>query len=83
MIYLIVLIKNLKSKKEVSYIYDYEINTSQDIGKADGSEPDDSTNYELSDDGICPKYWKHCLENHAFIKCLEDYNFVGNAEPKK
>ena len=56
MIYLIVLIKNLKSKKEVSYIYDYEINTSQDIGKADGSEPDDSTNYELSDDGICPKY---------------------------
>ena len=69
--------------KEGSYTYDYEINTSQDISKADGSDPDDSNNYELSDDGICPKYCKHCLENHVCIKCLEDYNFVGNAETEE
>jgi len=69
--------------KEGSYTYDYEINTSQNIQKADESEEDDLTNYELSDDGICPKYCKHCLENHVCIKCLEDYNFVGNAETEE
>ena len=69
--------------KEGSYTYDYEINTSQNIQKADESEEDDLTNYELSDDGICPKYCKHCLENHVCIKCFEDYNFVGNAETEE
>jgi len=69
--------------KEESYIYDYEIKTSQSILRAEESEEDDLNNYELSDDGICPKYCKHCIENRICLKCKEDYDFVGNAETEE
>ena len=64
--------------KEESYIYDYEIKTSQNIYRAEESEADDINNYELSDDGVCPKYCKHCEENKKCLKCKEDYNLLGN-----
>ena len=62
--------------KPESYEYDYEIKTSQSIAKAEASEEEDSTNYELSDNGVCPKYCKHCYENNECLKCKEDYNLV-------
>ena len=64
--------------KEESYIYDYEIKTSQNIEKAETTEEDDINNYELSENGVCPKFCKHCLENKKCLKCKEDYNFLGN-----
>ena len=69
--------------KEESYVYDYEIKTSQSILKAEESEEDDVNNYELSDDGICPKYCKHCLANKICLICKEDYDFVGNGETEE
>ena len=66
--------------KESSYIYDYTIKTSQDIEKAEAAEADNENNYELSTNGICPQYCKHCYENNICIKCKENYNFLGNKE---
>ena len=66
--------------KEESYLYDYEIKTSQNIERAETSDEDDINNYELSDDGICPKYCKHCLEDNICLKCKEDYEFLGDIE---
>ena len=69
--------KKSEVKKE-SYIYDYDIKTSQNISRAEESEEDDVDNYELSDDGVCPKYCKHCKENKKCLKCIDDYYFLGN-----
>ena len=66
--------------KEESYIYDYEIKTSQKIERAELSEEDNINNYEISDNGICPKYCKHCLENKKCLKCKDDYYLLGNYE---
>ena len=62
--------------KNNSYIYDYQSKTSQDIGKAQDEEKDDENNYELSDDGLCPKFCKICTEEEGCIKCKNDYGFV-------
>ena len=51
------------SVKEESYIYEYEIKTSQNIAKANDAKIDNDTNYELSTDGKCPQYCKQCFEN--------------------
>ena len=69
--------------KEESYIYDYEIKTSQNIEKAETTKEDDINNYELADDGICPKYCKHCQNDRKCLKCREDYYFVGFIEENK
>ena len=58
--------------KEESYIYDYEVKTSQNYEKS-LDEIDDSDNYELSEDGKCPQYCKHCQEKNICITCKDDY----------
>ena len=58
--------------KEDSYIYDYNIKTSQNFAKAKEAEADDADNYELSQDGKCPQYCKHCIKNKC-LKCASGY----------
>ena len=62
--------------KETSYNYDYEIKTSQSIPKYKNAEPDDSSNYELSTDGICTQYCQHCKANNTCLKCSEGYGLT-------
>ena len=69
--------------KEESYYYDYTILTSQDIESEEIEEADDKTNYELSDDGKCPKYCKICNENRKCIKCKDEYVFVGSQKSEE
>ena len=70
-----------KSKiKEESYNYDYESKTSQNLIRAEKEEIDNENNYELSDDGICNKNCKQCLDNNKCIKCRKNYIFLGNKE---
>ena len=59
--------------KEDSYKYDYKIKTSQNIFRAEEEKENNEENYELSDDGECPKYCIHCLENKICNKCKKDY----------
>ena len=63
-----------------AYNYDYKIKTSQNIAKAEAEEADNLNNYELSDDGICPKYCKLCSDNHKCLECLDDYIFVRKVD---
>ena len=73
-----------KSKiKEESYIYDYEIKTSQNIEKAEIEDADNENNYELSNDGICIKNCRQCNEKKICINCREDFELVGNKENKE
>ena len=55
--------------KESSYIYDYKIKTIQNLTDAEINSADDINNYELSENGICPIYCSHCIENKKCIKC--------------
>ena len=59
--------------KKDSYIYDYKIKTSQNIERAENEKADNKTNYELSEDGKCPQYCIHCLENKICNKCAEGF----------
>ena len=69
---------NKKSElKNDTYNYDYKIKTSQNIEKADIEYTDNETNYELSEDGLCPLNCKQCLENKKCIKCREDFGLVN------
>ena len=65
--------------KEESFIYDYEIKTSQNIIRAEESEIE-TDNYELSDNGICSKYCKQCKENNICLDCKEGYYLLGKTE---
>jgi len=64
--------------KEESYNYDYTIKTSQNLEDSKISDSDNENNYELSDDGICPKNCKHCNENKKCKKCRDNFNFFGS-----
>ena len=59
--------------REESFTYDYEIKTSQNIQKADVEEEDNITNYELSENGTCTQYCKHCNGENICYKCAEGY----------
>ena len=59
--------------KKSAYTYDYEIKTTQDINKY---LPISNTNYELSDDGYCPKDCKYCKEKGNCIICRNDYGLI-------
>ena len=59
--------------KEESYVYDYTIKTSQNIEKSNFVEIDDNDNYELSENGKCPQYCKHCQENKICLRCAEGF----------
>ena len=70
---------NKKSKpKNTSYIYDYEIKTSQNIESAEIAISDEINNYELAENGICPRNCKHCLKKNICIKCRNNFNLVGS-----
>ena len=69
--------------KNSSYIYDYEIKTSQNIENAYIINDDNISNYELSQNATCPIYCKHCKENQKCIKCKNDYVLVGNYNEEK
>ena len=62
--------------KDSSYNYDYTIKTGQNIPKSKIAEADDTTNYELSEDGICPQYCHHCNEKKQCLKCKEGYGLT-------
>ena len=66
--------------KNVGYNYDYKIKTSQNIAKADAEEADNINNYELGDDGKCPKYCKLCSDNQKCLECKDDYFFVRKVD---
>ena len=66
--------------KEETYSYDYNILTSQNLVDAEIETADDTNNYELSDNGVCPKDCKQCKENNKCIRCRENYNLVGSTE---
>ena len=66
--------------KENGYYYDYIIKTSQSITKAEDEQADNINNYELSDDGKCPKYCKLCSENRKCLECINDYVFVRKVD---
>ena len=59
--------------KEETYTYDYTIQTSQNIEKANLADANDQDNYELSENGKCPQYCKHCQKNNICLKCLDGY----------
>ena len=69
--------------KENAYDYDYKIKTSQNIPKAELEEPDLINNYELSDDGKCPKFCKLCQGNQICIECKDNYLFAGKVNEEK
>ena len=58
--------------KEDSYNYDYIPETNQMLSEIEGSAEDNTNNYELSDDGICPQYCKKCLDNKVCVICKEN-----------
>ena len=59
--------------KDHEYIYDYEIETSQNIKKSNNAELS-LDNYELSDDGKCPINCVHCKgDNKNCLKCRDGY----------
>ena len=66
--------------KKDSYIYDYQIKTSQNIENAETSFSDNETNYELSENGICPINCKHCLLNNKCLECRNDFGLIGSKE---
>jgi len=63
--------------KEESYNYDYTPLTTQNITTL-GENIDDKNNYELSDNGKCPKYCKLCKEGKICIICKEDCYFLAS-----
>ena len=66
----------VEKKSEIkpdSYTYDYESKTSQNIKKSIDQIPENETNYELSDNGICPINCKHCKNHNICIKCRNSY----------
>ena len=59
-----------------SFYYDYKSLTTQlfyDIKKMSNL-----TGYELSEDGICPKFCSQCSKYRQCKKCLDGYNLVGS-----
>ena len=57
--------------KEESFNYDYTIKTTQNIEKSNTAEADKTDNYELSEDGQCPQFCKHCKKKNKIFQCLE------------
>ena len=63
--------------KESSYKIEYTPKTSQNIDEANDLPPDKETNFELSDDGICPQNCRQCKEKNKCFKCREGYGLEG------
>ena len=68
-------------EKSDTYIYDYEIKTSQTrINENNLNENDLSIGYELNDDGKCPQHCSQCKEHRKCFICEEDYVLIGSKE---
>jgi len=63
-------VEKKSSLKEVEY--DYEIKTTQNLVSAE-SEKFSETNYELSENGVCPQYCSHCNQFKKCEECGEGY----------
>ena len=61
--------------KESSFYYDYIPITTQRFSQIPSTPIVE--NYELSDDGFCPKYCAQCDINKKCKKCKEGYNLIG------
>ena len=61
--------------KNDTYLYDYTALTTNLYNQLQQSK--DLVGYELSDDGICPKYCSQCSKNKKCKICLNGYNLVG------
>ena len=73
-----------KSKtKESSYNYDYTPLTSQNLENIIDKPSDDTNNYELSENGVCPQNCKQCQANKKCIKCRNSYEFVASKESQE
>ena len=57
--------------------YNYESRTTQNYEKAQYYSTD---NYELSDEGHCPKNCKHCKEDKTCLVCRDDYGRIKEDE---
>ena len=69
--------------KEESYNYDYTIATNQNLKDAATTKFDNTTNYELSENGICPKDCKQCQENNKCSICRDNYVLLGSEESEE
>jgi len=70
-------------EKDESFIYDYDIKTSQEtIKEIDLSETDITIGYELSnnDDSQCPEHCSQCKENKKCFICEPNYKLIGSRE---
>ena len=61
--------------KETAHTYDYEIRTSQNIGRAYTTQFATDA-YEITTEGKCPQYCMQCKEGGKCIKCGDDYDFA-------
>ena len=65
--------------KNDSYIYDYEIKTSQIINELINAEIETIV-YELSENGKCPKNCEQCNNLRQCFMCRENYYYIGEKE---
>jgi len=76
-------VKKKSMTKSDSYKYDYKSKTSQSLERAEEEISDDTNNYELSEDGLCPQYCKLCTETQGCQKCKDGYGFVLDEKDQK
>ena len=70
-------------EKNDTYVYDYEIKTSQEIISEESILDDDiQLGYELTDeeDSKCPQFCSQCKENRKCFICKENYILLGSRE---
>ena len=71
-------IKKKSREKYNTYSYNYNIKTTQNIGRFKEENSDNENNYELSNDGICLKNCSVCTKNEKCIKCRNKYGLLAN-----
>ena len=76
-------VKKKSMTKSDSYKYDYTSKTSQNLESAQIEESDDESNYELSEDGLCPQYCKLCTEAQGCLKCKDEFGLVLDEKSQK
>jgi hypothetical protein len=76
-------VKKKSMTKSDSYKYDYTSKTSQNLDTAQIEESDNESNYELSEDGLCPQYCKLCTEVQGCLKCKDEYGLVLDEKSNK
>ena len=68
-----------KSSLKEDIVYNYEIKTSQDIEEAE-KESFSENNYELSENGKCPKFCFQCDDSGKCKKCRSGYGIIELTE---